>query len=145
MTKNFNVEETVNKIKDEIKAQGYEVDELSFIPDYHRRVVNMVRKKGKTVLFGAGNFGRSIADDLENAGIEVICFCDNNENNIGNIVDGREVMRPAEAYKKYPEACFVVTPRGYENEILRQLVSMGVPVGNIITFNAELAGLADSI
>lgn len=143
MNKNFNAEETVNKIRQEIKAKGYEVDELSFIPDYHRRVVDLVIKNGQAVIFGCGNFGRSIADDLEKSGVEVSGFCDNNENNAGSIIDGRQVMKPKEAYQKYPGACFVVTPKGYENEILRQLVNIGVSVDNIILFNALLAGLAD--
>lgn len=143
MVENFNAEETVKKIKEEIKKQGFQLDELSFIPNYHKRVVNMIRKKGQAVIFGAGNMGRSVEDDLEKSGVEVMCFCDNNENYIGNITDGKEVMRPDDAYKKHPKACFVITPRGYENEILKQLINIGVSVEDIIMFSAELAGLAD--
>jgi S-adenosylhomocysteine hydrolase len=143
MIEKFNTEETVNKIKEEIKIKGYKVDELSFIPNYHKRVVDMVRENGQAVVFGLGRHGKSIAEDLKKAGVEVVCFCDNNENRNGDIANGKVVMRPADAYEKYPEACFVVTPKGYENEILQQLTDIGVSVGNIILFDAELAGLAD--
>ena len=42
---------------------------------------------------------------------------------------------------QYPDACFVITPKDYENEILRQLVHMGVDVENIVIFNIKNTGL----
>jgi FlaA1/EpsC-like NDP-sugar epimerase len=140
----FNVEETMKKIREDIKNDGVKVDDLNFVPNYHSRVMKMIMQKEELVIFGSGIYGKVLLNDLDKAGISgVKCFCDNNKDNVGRQIGNFDILSPQEAYSKYSKACFVVTPKEYENEILRQLVGMGVSVDNIIFFNAETARLVD--
>jgi FlaA1/EpsC-like NDP-sugar epimerase len=140
----FNVEETMQKIREDIKNDGVKVDDLSYVTNYHARILKMIRQKEELVIFGSGLYGKVLLNDLDKAGIsEVKCFCDNNKDNVGKQIGNLDILSPQEAYSKYPKACFVVTPKEYENEILRQLIGMGVSVDNIILFNAETARMVD--
>ncbi|ABF41846.1 Methyltransferase FkbM [Candidatus Koribacter versatilis Ellin345] len=62
------------------------------------------------LLFGAGGHGRYTASGLRNAGIEPICFIDNNAALWGQRVEGVPVLSPAEGIRRYGStAVFVVT------------------------------------
>jgi FkbM family methyltransferase len=65
---------------------------------------------GKTplVLFGAGGLGRKVLHALRNEGIEPLAFIDNKM--AGTIVEGLQVLRPAEAAERWGQSStFVVT------------------------------------
>lgn len=140
--KEFKVEEVMNTIRKEIKEKGACTDELSYITTYHNKLIKQLKTKKELVIFGAGMYGKSILDDLEQHGIMTIkCFCDNNTKSIGKKIGDYEVLAPQEAWKKYPEACFIITPKLFKNEILIQLIQMGISIDNILTFNVQLAGM----
>jgi FkbM family methyltransferase len=62
------------------------------------------------VLFGSGQFGQWVLGRLRKAGVEPLCFSDNNRSRWGSRVDGIEVVSPSEAAERYGNsACFVVT------------------------------------
>ena len=73
----------------------------------------------------------------------VQCFCDNNSMVWDKVVCGKKVFSPQEAVSRYPDACFVITPKDYENEILRQMVCLGVDIENILIFNIKNTGLVE--
>lgn len=139
----FRTECAMEHIHREIAAGSSCLSELSFMTFYYRKLVQMLKVPNQLVLFGAGKYGEIILDALKQEGIySVQCFCDNSEKAIGRFVRGVEILSPQEALKRYPEACFIITPKDYENEILRQLVHMGVEIDNIVIFNIKNTGMA---
>jgi FkbM family methyltransferase len=62
------------------------------------------------VLFGAGEFGKWTLARLRKAGVEPLCFTDNNETRWGSRVQGVEVLSPSDAVRRFANrACFIVT------------------------------------
>jgi len=63
---------------------------------------------GTVVLFGAGRLGQLCARALARAGVPLRAFCDGNSRLQGTTVAGVEVLAPAEAARRFPQALFVV-------------------------------------
>lgn len=138
----FRVEEVLKDIRKKIEEKGSCTDELSYITSYHNRVVRKLKTYNELIIFGAGTYGEVVLEDLEQHGISTVkCFCDNNKKVIGQKIVNYSILSLDDAQKKYPEACFVITPKWYENEILSQLIHKGISIDNIILFNVELARL----
>ena len=142
----FNTQQTMRDICRKISETQPHLSDLYFTTFYYRKLVRMLREQPKLVLFGAGKYGETVLTALEQEGIDTVqCFCDNNNRVVGTSVHGLEVLSPQDALKCYPGACFVITPKDYENEILRQLVHMGVDIENIVIFNIKNTGLITEI
>lgn len=138
----FFVEEVMETIRAEIKDKGLSVDELSYISPYHNKMIKQLKTYKELIIFGAGEYGKIIVEDLEQHGIFTIqCICDNNTKAIGKEIGGYKVLSPEDALKAYKNACFVITPKGYENEMLSQLIHMGVAFEHILFFNVKYTGL----
>jgi hypothetical protein len=60
------------------------------------------------VLFGAGRLGQLCARALARAGVPLRAFCDGSSRLQGTTVEGAEVLAPAEAARRFPQALFVV-------------------------------------
>jgi len=130
----------MKEIREEIKNRKLSVNDLSYVTYYHKKMLNILTKYKSIIIFGAGNYGRVVLRDLKQNGFDnICCVCDNNIN--VSEVDGVEVITPDEALKRYPDACFVITPKNYENEIMLQLLGIGVKAENIKIFNVEGTGL----
>ncbi len=81
--------------------------------------------KTKIVIFGAGKWGRILAELYQKNGTDVDCFCDNNEELWGAEIEGLRVVSPTELlYKKNEIRVIVITK--YMEEILEQLKEMGL-------------------
>jgi len=62
------------------------------------------------VLFGAGVLGRKTLAGLRCVGIEPLAFADNNHTAWGKVIDGLQVLPPAEAVNRFgSKAAFIVT------------------------------------
>lgn len=139
---NFLVEEVMGDIRAEIRNKGLSIDELSYIRPYHNKIMKKLKTYNELIIFGAGEYGRIIVEDLEQHGISTIqCICDNNPKALGKEIGGYKVLTPESALQAYKDACFVITPKGYENEILSQLIFMGVTIEHIVFFNVKYTGL----
>ena len=140
--KKFNTQQAMEEIYKEIAEVKPCLSDLYFTTFYYRKLIKMLKEPKRLVLFGAGKYGETILAALKREGIDTVqCFCDNNGKAVGKIVDGLEIISPQDAVEKYPDACFVITPKDYENEILRQLVHMDVDIENIVIFNIKNTGL----
>ncbi|MDE5696538.1 MAG: hypothetical protein K2I96_03860 [Lachnospiraceae bacterium] len=138
----FNTQLTMRDIFRKISETQPHLSDLYYTTFYYRKLVRMLREQSKLVLFGAGKYGEIVFAALEQEGIDTIqCFCDNNDRVVETLVHGLEVLSPQDALKCYPDACFVITPKDYDNEILRQLIHMGVDIENIVIFNIKNTGL----
>lgn len=95
-------------------------------------------QQNKAIIFGCGKWGKELLDLLKNERDNIICFCDNNESNWGNYIDGIKVLDPNTAITNCVNAKFVVAAKGYENQIIAQLEFMGVDKDNIIIYNHDI-------
>lgn len=142
----FDTQQVMEEIRKNISEAQPCLGDLYFTTFYYRKLIKMLKKPTELVLFGAGRYGEIVLSALKGEGIRSVrCFCDNSDKAIGNDIDGLEVLSPQDAVKRYPNACFVITPKDYENEILRQLVHMGVDIENIVIFNIKNTGLGIEI
>lgn len=138
----FDTQQVMKEIHEKISAGQSRLSDLYFTTFYYRKLVKMLKDPAELVLFGAGRYGEIVLSALKGEGIRTVrCFCDNSDKAVGSIVDGLEVLSPADAANRYPDACFVITPKDYENEILRQLIHMGVNIEKIVIFNIKNTGL----
>lgn len=138
----FTTQQAMKEIKEELSKTKPHLSDLYFTTFYYRKLVRLLKEQKELVLFGAGKYGTAILAALKREGINnVRCFCDNNEKALGKIVDELPVISPGDALEQYPDASFVITPKDYENEILRQLVHMGVDIESIVIFNIKNTGL----
>lgn len=139
----FDTQQVMEEIHKKISEANSHLSDLYFTTFYYRKLIKMLKKSTDLVLFGAGRYGEIVLSALKGEGISSVrCFCDNSDKAIGNVIDDLEVLSPQDAVKRYPAACFVITPKDYENEILRQLVHMNVDIENIVIFNIKNTGLA---
>lgn len=53
-----------------------------------------IRESDRVVIFGAGRAGENAARYVAELNAEIVCFCDNDENKVGCIVEGVEVKAP---------------------------------------------------
>lgn len=142
MLKDFSVVEIVHSIKKEIDKEKLPVGKQFLAEDYYERRVEEYRKQDKLVIFGAGNYGRLLYQMLCLEGLHSVqCFCDNTPANQQRKVVDLDILAPEEAVRRYPDAMYIITPKGYENEIARQLVHSGVDIGQISVFVMALSGL----
>ena len=138
----FTTQQVMKEIQEELSKTMPHLGDLYFTTFYYRKLIRLLKEQKELVLFGAGKYGIAILAALKREGISnVRCFCDNNEKALGKTVDGLPVISPEDALEQYPDACFVITPKDYENEILRQLVRMGVDIESIVIFNIKNTGL----
>lgn len=138
----FNTQQAMEEIYAELAEVKPCLSDLHFTTFYYRKIIRMLRAPKRLVLFGAGKYGEKILTALKREGIDTVqCFCDNSSSAVGNLIDGLEIISPQDAVEQYADACFVITPKDYENEILRQLVHMGVDIENIVIFNIKNTGL----
>ena len=138
----FTTQQAMKEIREELSKTQPRLSDLHFTTFYYRKLIRLLKEQKELVLFGAGKYGAVVLAALKREGIDSVrCLCDNNGKVIGQLIDGLEVISPLDAQKQYPGACFVITPKDYDNEILRQLVHMKVSIDNIVIFNIKNTGL----
>lgn len=95
----------------------------------------LLRKNKKIIIFGAGMYGRRILHYLErnNAKGNVSGFCDSDENKQGKCIEAIPVYNVDEAWKKYPEAVFLVSGR-YMDEMYKELRDKGISKVHMLFF-----------
>ncbi len=80
------------------------------------------RQGRECAVFGAGNYGRRVMEQLEQAGIPVACFMDNSPGKWGQTLRGKPIVSPDQAS---PER-FVFVASTWYPEICRQLEKQGL-------------------
>lgn len=79
----------------------------------------------KLVLFGASRFGTYLLQVLNDYGVKVDCFCDNNSDKWGTKFNEIEVISPSEL-KRLGEDVVVIISSVYVNDIYNNLHNLGI-------------------
>ena len=83
-------------------------------------------KDNKIVIFGCGQYGKSVLDTLYSEKNQICCYTDNNQELWYTSQGGYQIIPPEEAVKHYKDALYIVANKLYSNEIIDQLKMMGV-------------------
>lgn len=144
MQKKFYTEDVMVSIKKQIRDENISIRKQYLANGYYERKMAEYRKQKEIVIFGSGNYGKELYKMLKKEEIHnVKCICDNSTAMQGGKMGELDILSPQEAVEQFPEAMYIITPRGYGDEIVRQLVDMGVNVQQISVFVLELTGLEE--
>lgn len=111
---------------------------IHFYSIKYKKQLQMLEKAKKVVIFGAGNYGRRLLDELRQYTDADVCwFCDNNMDLTGIYIDGVKVLRVEMAIKDNKDAVFAVTPKMHQMDIKDQLIRLGVPEDQILLLDME--------
>lgn len=136
----FGVEKVMENIRTEISQKQLNSGMLSFTTLYYRKMIEFFKRQSELIIFGAGKYGTIVAEDLLQQGFDTIkCICDNKA--AVDPIHGINVLLPKDAVKLYPNACYVIVSKLYENEMLSQLIHLGIQIDNARIFNLERTGL----
>lgn len=81
---------------------------------------NIIENKSKIVIYGNGNVGRIIAEELKNKGIKIV-FCDKN-----NKIETNENCNPSELLSIYRDSPILIGSTKFATEIYNDLKKIGV-------------------
>ncbi len=116
-----------NCVAEEIRGQADKIKD---------RLLDKV-KKGKPVIFGAGDCGHKIYDLLCGCGIQVSCFCDNGMGDSTDETTGLKIIKPEKLYDTiiHPEILVCVGEEKAYQSICQQLLSLGFDEAQIHIMN----------
>lgn len=115
--------------------------ENPFTNVYLQKFLKSVKDYKEIVIVGAGTYGELLYQILQKEKVErVVCFADNNKKNQKKRISGKEVLSVDAAVSQYPSAVFIVTPKLYFMELIRQLVDLKIDLGQIECFLGESVG-----
>lgn len=146
MADKFYTENIMKSIKKEIKDKKIPMKRQYLANDYYEKRMEEYRQQDEIVIFGSGNYGRDLYKMMTLEGIHSVqCFCDNGAAKQNRKLRGLKILSPEEAVERFPDAMYIVTPKGYGDEIMRQLMDMGINIRHISVFIMELSGLEEFI
>lgn len=137
----FDVKTVMQSIKNEIQERDSSISEKYLAKPYYERRIKECREKRDIVIFGSGINGQKLYHMLLKENIYTIrCFCDNSKEKQGKKIEDIYIYSAEETLEYYPCAYFLITASGYENEIIRQLIKLGVSMDNIAVFITKFCG-----
>lgn len=89
------------------------------------------------ILFGYSDTGIELMRYLQQDGICVSCFCDNDEKKQGMREQGKHVLPLSRCLEEYPEAYYVNTSQAYRKDITEQLLQAGVLRMHIVEYQKK--------
>ena len=116
-SKIFNINQVVEKYKEvQEKYHIYpEMDLISFIKANSKN-------NEPVIVFGCGDIGKNVYRLLDNAGIQIECFCDNHK--AGETFFGKKIINSRELQKDYSKSLIVIATMNYQQEIYDQLLAL---------------------
>ena len=96
------------------------------------KMFNIVPQSNCYIIFGCGIRGRRYRKSLMEYDNNMPVFIDNDSSLIGKNIDGKKVISPEEAVGQYPDAIYVVANATHEDEMVEQLIGLGVSKEKIL-------------
>lgn len=145
MERDFNVVDIMNDIKENIQSSEMSVAAQYLASPYYVRWMAEFKKQEQLIIIGSGVYGLRLYDMLAAEGIsdKVKCFGDNSKERQSQKERDLSILSVETAVAAYPDAYFIITPQKYENELLRQLIHLGISVDRICVYMFAHTGLVD--
>ena len=87
----------------------------------------------KIIVFGTGSSAENFLSQLDQSGVEILCFADNNPSKQSKIFMGKRIINPGEIMGMSYD--YIIIASQYSMEIMEQLLAMGVEYKKIIPFD----------
>ncbi len=140
--RNMNVEDIMDTIMK--KMDNASVAQKYLATSYYVKQIQKYVAFNDIVIFGASETGRQLHFMLKKENITYVrAYCDNDDGKQGIIMDGIQILGPHKAVRTYPNAVFIVTSILYADEMMNQLVLLGMPVTHISFFDIQQSGIGD--
>ena len=105
----------------------------------YRQFIKEMSKKKQIVIFSAGKVSSYALCLMRMNGIDTVqIFCDNSEGKWGSEYMGYPVLPPEEAFKKYPQAHYLIANRVHSAAIQAQLSSEGMAEEQVSVYTLPL-------
>lgn len=88
--------------------------------------ITRIAENKKIIVFGCGNRGKAVLEQIKSADIQICCLTDNEKSLWNTDKWGYSVLSPEDVMKQYPDAFFIVANKFHVDDIIRQLRDMGV-------------------
>lgn len=112
----------MSDVLDKIKHYSKTLEEADFLPtvfgDYLSEAVN---HKCPVVLYGAGSAGKELFECLQMHKVNVVCFCDQNEDLIGTTLFDIPVISFDALKVLHKDSIIIIASNNYKNEIKNKL------------------------
>lgn len=97
-----------------------------------------LEQEDQIIIYGAGKVGRHTLEVLQKAGWQkkVVCFCDNNRNMAGKMLDGVPVSGVRETCARYPQGTYLVASMCVR-QMVESLMRYGIEKIHIIRESPE--------
>jgi len=86
----------------------------------------------KLIIFGCGQRGRGLCQALYSVHNQMVCYTDNSVSFWNTDVCGFPVLPPSDAVLKYPDALFLIANKFHAQDIVEQLLNLGITRDNMI-------------
>lgn len=145
MNSEFHIEDTITLIKKEITNSNIPAAKQYLASPYYEKMMSEFKNQNEIIIVGSGVYGIRLFEMFEAEGISaaVKCFGDNSRERQELKIQDLDVLPVEEAVLRYPHAYYIITPKKYENELLRQLVHLGISVDKIAIYIFIYTGLVD--
>jgi Glycosyltransferases involved in cell wall biogenesis len=107
--------------------------------NFYRDFLSSMKAQKEVVIFGCGKYGKKVHCLLSMNGVSnIVCFCDNNPNLWESTYMRRKILSPQQAVKSHPDAFFLITNQANGTDILKQLISLNVPIDNTMFYRLSV-------
>ncbi len=114
-----------------------------YFKDCSRKIAELLGSKREVVVFGAGDYGKSLAAYSEGQNRKNIrAVCDNDESKQGSSLSGIKIISLEQGVREYPDAEYIIANRNDAQEMRKQLNSKGIKEQQIYEMSGELDGIA---
>lgn len=98
-----------------------------------KQIIDACKNSECNIIVGIGVCRQKLWGILQQSDVSITCFCDNNAEE-NQTIFGHSVFLPQEAVSAYPNALYIIAVMNSRNEVLEQLIKLGVSENNILHF-----------
>ena len=86
------------------------------------------------IIFGSGSYGRRLYNLLEWTSENIMCYCDNSAERIGDKIGAYDILLPADAIKQYPHCKFIIANKNSAVPMKKQINEYGISDADIFVY-----------
>lgn len=101
--------------------------------EYINQVIKLINNRD-VVIISAGIWGKKAFDILQQRGVRVTSFADNNQKLLDTYIGGVKVLSVGECVRLHKTAVYIIANKRHEDELIQQLVGLDISNDNIISF-----------
>lgn len=101
--------------------------------EYINQVFELINNRD-VVIVSAGVWGKKAFDILQQRGVRIISFADNNQKLFDTYIGGIKVLAVGKCVGLHRTAVYIIANKRHEDELIQQLIDLDISNDNIISF-----------